>query len=246
MKEIIRELIMKGETADALNLLIEYSKESDESLRNEVILLSSRYHRNKFSNQSHESIYREDTQINAGILHVLGQISEDKSSYWFQRLINKLSKMIFGELDEGMRKINEDFGLDIDEGIEKEANLILEKQLPTIKLRYDKIKNPFIKVGRMEDWRIIVVKNGKEGMIDFYGKEISPPIYDEIERYLPRKSEVLIVVKLNQKYGYLNRITGKIVIQPKYEMANLFVNGRAEVIEGGVSFKINEDGKRIT
>jgi hypothetical protein len=55
--------------------------------------------------------------------------------------------------------------------------------------------------------------NGKWGLVNKRGKEITPLIYDEI-----RGSQDPIV-KLNGKYGYLNRKTGKLLTPVKYDKA---------------------------
>lgn len=57
-------------------------------------------------------------------------------------------------------------------------------------------------------------KNGKYGLIDFKGKEIAKPIYDEIEGLPYKEGELL--VKQNDKYGVIN-IKGSKLINIEYE-----------------------------
>lgn len=57
-------------------------------------------------------------------------------------------------------------------------------------------------------------KNGKYGLIDFKGKEITKPIYDEIDGLPYKEGELL--VKQNDKYGVIN-IKGSKLINIEYE-----------------------------
>ena len=57
-------------------------------------------------------------------------------------------------------------------------------------------------------------KDGKFGLINFEGKEIVKPIYDEIYA-LEGVENSIILVKDNKK-GLLNNKTGEIIIEPKY------------------------------
>lgn len=61
-------------------------------------------------------------------------------------------------------------------------------------------------------------ENGKYGLIDFTGKEITKPIYDEIDS-LPYKEGELIV-KENNKLGIIN-IKGKLIVDIKYDQINV-------------------------
>lgn len=57
-------------------------------------------------------------------------------------------------------------------------------------------------------------KDGKYGLINFDGKEITKPIYDEIDSLAYKEGELL--VKQNEKYGVVN-IKGKELIEIKYD-----------------------------
>jgi len=57
-------------------------------------------------------------------------------------------------------------------------------------------------------------KDGKYGLINFDGKEITKPIYDEIDSLAYKEGELL--VKQNEKYGVIN-IKGKELIEIKYD-----------------------------
>ena len=58
------------------------------------------------------------------------------------------------------------------------------------------------------------VKDGKYGLISFEGKEITKPIYDEIDSLAYKEGELL--VKQNEKYGVIN-MKGKELIEAKYD-----------------------------
>jgi hypothetical protein len=58
-----------------------------------------------------------------------------------------------------------------------------------------------------------VCLNCKWGLVDRSGKEITPLIYDEIKGYQDP------IVKLNGKYGYVNRKTGELLTPVKYDKA---------------------------
>lgn len=57
-------------------------------------------------------------------------------------------------------------------------------------------------------------KDGKSGLINLEGKEITKPIYDEIDS-MPYKEGTLIV-KQNEKYGVIN-IKGNKLVEPEYD-----------------------------
>lgn len=63
-------------------------------------------------------------------------------------------------------------------------------------------------------------KDGKYGIIDFEGKEITKPIYEEIDGLEKKESELL--VKLNGKYGVIN-VKGAKLIKPEYD--NILADG---------------------
>lgn len=63
-------------------------------------------------------------------------------------------------------------------------------------------------------------KNGKYGIINFEGKEITKPIYEEIKGLENKETELLI--KLNGKYGVIN-VKGAKLIKPEYN--NIVADG---------------------
>jgi hypothetical protein len=77
-------------------------------------------------------------------------------------------------------------------------------------LKYDKAMRFYWNIGR-------VCLNCKWGLVDRSGKEITPLIYDEIKGHQDP------VVKLNGKYGYVNRKTGELLTPVKYDKACAWV-----------------------
>jgi hypothetical protein len=73
--------------------------------------------------------------------------------------------------------------------------------------KYDKAMRFYWDVGK-------VCINGKWGLVDISGKEITPLVYDEI------KGPEDPIVKLNGKYGYINRKTGELLTPIKYDHAD--------------------------
>lgn len=61
-------------------------------------------------------------------------------------------------------------------------------------------------------------ENGKYGLIDFLGKQITKPIYDEIDSLSYKEGELL--VKQNDKYGVIN-IKGKIIVNIEYNQISV-------------------------
>lgn len=57
-------------------------------------------------------------------------------------------------------------------------------------------------------------KDGKYGLVDFEGKEITKPIYDEIDSLAYKEGE--LSVKQNEKYGVIN-IKGNKLVEIKYD-----------------------------
>ena len=58
---------------------------------------------------------------------------------------------------------------------------------------------------------------GKWGLINEYGKELIPLIYDEVKRGGSRWFRYPVIVRLGDKYGYVNVKNGKVVIPIKYD-----------------------------
>ena len=57
-------------------------------------------------------------------------------------------------------------------------------------------------------------KNGKYGIIDFNGKKLTNPIYEDIDTFQYKEGELL--VKQNDKYGVIN-IKGKTLVEIRYD-----------------------------
>ena len=82
--------------------------------------------------------------------------------------------------------------------------------------------------------------NGKYGFIDKTGKEVVPPIYDEIGFFL----DDLAKVKLNGKMGFVDQ-TGKEVVPPIYEETGYFLEGLEKVASNGKYGFIDKKGHVI-
>lgn len=63
--------------------------------------------------------------------------------------------------------------------------------------------------------------NGKWGCVDKIGKLVVDMLYEEVLSYFGN----LVVVKLNNKYGFVNIKIGKLVIELMYEMVGVFLEG---------------------
>ena len=87
-----------------------------------------------------------------------------------------------------------------------------------VPFEYDSIK-PY------SDGLAVVIKDGKYGLIDKTGNRLDMDYVDEMSS---RAYDGLFLVKLNQKYGYMDR-SGKIVIPCIYEQASTFSEGLAAV-----------------
>lgn len=86
-----------------------------------------------------------------------------------------------------------------------------------------------------------VKKDGKWGMIDQKGKVILPFTYQEVGI----QQEGLILVKVNNKYGFVN-LKNEVVIEPIYNYALEFSNGLAGVVnDKGASGYINTSGEIV-
>jgi hypothetical protein len=65
------------------------------------------------------------------------------------------------------------------------------------------------------------VDSTKRGFLDANGKVIVPVIYDELSRISNMGSEPTNIAKLNDKFGYINIVTGKVLIPFEYDMLNV-------------------------
>lgn len=87
-------------------------------------------------------------------------------------------------------------------------------------------------------------KDGKYGLINFEGKEITKPIYDEIDSLPYKEGELL--VKQNNKYGVIN-IKGNQLIEIEYEQIivdGYYTDEKGYQYAGYIISKRTEDGYR--
>lgn len=84
-------------------------------------------------------------------------------------------------------------------------------------------------------------ENGKYGIIDFNGKRITKPIYEEIESLEYREGS--LKVRQNGKYGVIN-IKGKQIVKPQYDQieSDSYYTEENDYMEAGfiVQIKTNE------
>ena len=86
---------------------------------------------------------------------------------------------------------------------------INERGVEITPLKYDRIKQFEETVG----W---VLLDGKWGAVNRRGEEITPPVYDEIEKAF---CSHLCIVRIGDKYGYVDIYTGKLITAVKYDHA---------------------------
>jgi hypothetical protein len=91
-----------------------------------------------------------------------------------------------------------------------------------------------------KDIYIKINKNDKWGFADRNGKEVVPPIYDEVYSY----KEDLCCVEKDGLFGYIDR-EGKEVIPPMYECAMSFSEGLACVFRNNRCGYINKNNEVI-
>jgi hypothetical protein len=93
----------------------------------------------------------------------------------------------------------------------------------------------------VEDTFIPACKDGKYGYIDFNNNTVLPFVYDNAYSF----DDDHAIVKLNEKYGIINR-QGEFVIPPGYDnIHHILENGLAEVELNKDRFMINQNGKTI-
>ena len=86
-------------------------------------------------------------------------------------------------------------------------------------------------------------KNGKYGIIDFNGKDITKPIYEEIRNMPYREGE--LIVKKDGKYGIININGGKLV-NFEYDYItgdNYYSTEKEYALDGYIVGKNDENGK---
>lgn len=91
--------------------------------------------------------------------------------------------------------------------IDKSSNIINIQNYKSIKKLYD----PFSYYNIVEGFKIIGT-NDKAGLLDIYGHEIIPPLFDDFE--FATKS--LLIFKENNKYGIYDYFKNKKIISPIY------------------------------
>lgn len=87
-------------------------------------------------------------------------------------------------------------------------------------------------------------KNGKYGIINFKGKKITKPIYEEVDT-LPY-AEGKLLIKKNGKYGVIN-INGDVLVKPNYdniEIDKYYVEGKEYEKAGYIISNITNEGYR--
>lgn len=85
-------------------------------------------------------------------------------------------------------------------------------------------------VSNLADDRLGFTKNGKDGVVDYEGNVICPPIYHRVSRFV----EGLACVELGGKTGYIN-LAGELVIPCAFDWAHPFSCGLAAVEESPTS-----------
>lgn len=83
-----------------------------------------------------------------------------------------------------------------------------------------------------------VLLNGKYGLFEMNGKELTPVKYDRKFLY----SEGLAAVCHDGLWGYINKL-GEEVIPLQYDDARTFYKGKAEVLKDGIWYEIDKTGK---
>jgi hypothetical protein len=66
-----------------------------------------------------------------------------------------------------------------------------------------------------------LTRSSKFGYFDEHGKVVIPVIYDYMERISNMGDEPVSIVKLNGKYGYINLISGKLMIPAEYDSLSI-------------------------
>ena len=80
----------------------------------------------------------------------------------------------------------------------------------------------------------------------FYNAETHKKLVRNVESYNePQGNDSLVAYSDGEKWGFFSKITGKIIIAPKYECANRFSEGLASVAEDGYVKFIDGTGKVV-
>ncbi len=106
---------------------------------------------------------------------------------------------------------------DVDYNNEQYKTKVIDKEGKEIFTEYEMIEaieNTDDSIVWYEENVLKFQRNGKYGLIDFEGKEIASPIYDNI--YAMPGVEKSIIIETNGRKGLVNAVTEEIVIEPKY------------------------------
>lgn len=102
---------------------------------------------------------------------------------------------------------------------------------------------------RLKDYRYVsgfsegfaqVTKDGKYGFVDKNGKDVVPPIYDDVQDF----NEGFAQVAKDGKYGFVDQ-TGKEVVPLIYDSVDSFSDGLARVEKDGKRNYIDKTGKEV-
>ncbi len=128
---------------------------------------------------------------------------------------------------------------DIDYNNEKYKTKVINKEGKEVFTNYEMVEaleNTDESIVWYEENVLKYQKDGKYGLIDFDGREIVEPIYDNI--YAMPGIENSIIIETNGKKGLVNAVTEQIIIEPKY----LEITSLSESYENGYIVK-NENKK---
>ena len=128
---------------------------------------------------------------------------------------------------------------DVDYNNESYKTKVLDGKGKEIFTEYEKIEaieNTDDSIVWYEENVLKYQKDGKYGLIDFDGKEIVAPIYDNI--YAMPGVEKSIIIEINGKKGLVNAVTEEIIIEPEYKE----ITSLSETYENGYIVK-NENNK---
>ena len=119
----------------------------------------------------------------------------------------------------------------------KELNIKSLFRVTEIPIKYEGIEH----ISNSSNSLSKVYNNGKYGLIDKSGREVTPCVYDFIDYWV---HEGMIKVMTNEKYGYVDE-SGKEVIPCVYDFAVDFSCGLSNVKKGNKWGFVNKSGKEV-